>query len=125
MSLAMSCWYLFRPHPYTWLLGTTLLGALIMALLARFVFQAPISIIAIAAVATVMSYLVVKFRADSHRFGLNLALLQLLLIAQLAHFVEHSVQVYQIHILGIPRVKLVASSPNSTAKWCISGGTSA
>ena len=102
MTTALCCWKLFSPRLYTRLLITCLVGALALALPARLVFQMPVSMVAVGAVLALLPYLLVKFRADSSSFGFTFALLQLLVIAQLGHFVEHSVQVYQIHVLGWP-----------------------
>jgi hypothetical protein len=102
MTVAHCCWKLFSPGLYTRLLLGCLAGALALALLARLVFQLPVSLVAIGAVAALLPYLLVKFRADSSSFGFSFALLQLLVVAQLGHFVEHSAQVYQIHVLGWP-----------------------
>lgn len=102
MTTALCCWKLFSPRLYTRLLLTCLAGALALALLARIVFQMPISVVAIGAVVALLPYMLLKFRADSGSFGFSFALLQLLVVAQLGHFVEHSAQVYQIHVLGWP-----------------------
>ncbi len=102
MSTALCCWKLFSPRLYTRLLLGCLAGALALVFVARIVFQMPISMVAIGAVVALLPYLLLKFRADSSSFGFTFALLQLLVVAQLGHFVEHSAQVYQIHVLGWP-----------------------
>lgn len=58
-----------------------------------------------------------KFRADARRYGLAVAVLAVLLVAQLFHTTEHVVQWIQNHVLGMTLRASVGLLSPANAEW--------
>jgi hypothetical protein len=60
---------------------------------------------------------VIKFRADARRYGLAIAVLAVLLVAQVLHSTEHIVQWIQNHLLGMSLRTSVGLLSPANAEW--------